>query len=58
MSRRSRTILTLSVSIPVPPGYTQKQTVETITQHIKAMTPPFAPQEVVVSVERRETVYL
>lgn len=58
MSRRSRTTLVLSVRAAVPPGWTQKQLIHAIEVRIKSMEPPFAPQEVVVKVESRETIYL
>ena len=61
MSRRSRTILTLSVRVPVPVGKTQAWVLDNVTKLVRcdpaALICNFGP-EVIVKLDKKETVYL
>ena len=62
MSRRQRTLLVLSVRIPVPAGWTQKDTIEQVAAVLQGRSTVFpaalSTNEVQVRLERRETTYL
>jgi len=58
MSRRQRTILTLSVRIRVPAGYTQKRVMEELDKYIHAVpNSSYAKSEIQVKLEGKETTY-
>lgn len=59
MSRRQRTTLVLSVRLPVPAGKTQTQTLEDVQLALRlGLGPAYPVAELLVKIERRETVYL
>jgi hypothetical protein len=59
MSRRQHTTLILSVRVPVPVGKTQAFVLNDVTETLKsALNSAYAKQELLVKIEKRETVYL
>ena len=58
MSRRQRTILTLSLRIPQPPGRTQVWVLEEIRRLLDNCPSFSSPSEMIVKIASRETTYL
>jgi hypothetical protein len=59
MSRKQRTTLHLSVSMPLPVGMTQKAAVEAIRYHIQALDAKgFLTHEAIIKLVGKETHYL
>jgi len=60
MSRRSYVTLTLSVQIPVPPGKTQKETVDWVTNKLNQSDAFFSTfaKGIIVKLVGRATTYL
>jgi len=58
MSRKARTILTIKMTLPVPPGYTQPQLIAAIKEVLKKEGSPLHSFETVISVLSREITYL
>lgn len=58
MSRKARTILTLKLTFPVPPGYTQAQLVQSLKELLRKETSPLHSFETVISILSRQTDYL
>ena len=58
MSRRTRTILTLAVRVPQPPGYKQAALIEWVKDTLRREGSPFKSFETQVKILSRETTYL
>jgi len=58
MSRKSRTMLTLKVKLPLPPGYTQPQLISQLKEVLKKEGSPLHSFEMTISVASREVTYL
>lgn len=58
MTRKTRTILTVQLRIPQPPGYKQAALVEWIKETLRREGSPFKSFETQVRVVRREISYL
>ena len=59
MSRKQRTTLHLSVSMPLPVGMTQKAAVEAIRRHIiDALPGGFLTHEAIIKLIGKDTHYL
>jgi len=59
MSRRQRTTITVSVTLPVPAGTTIKWTVDHIRDRLlQHLDKKYAGQEMIVRLTDRKTVYL
>lgn len=58
MSRRTRTLLTLEVRVPQPPGYKQTTLIEWVKETLRREGSPFKSFETQVKIAKRETTYL
>ena len=58
MSKKARTILTVKMTLPLPPGYTQPQIIAAIKEVLKKEGSPLQSFETVISVLSREVTYL
>lgn len=58
MSRRTRTMLTVQLRIPQPPGYKQSTLIEWIKEVLRREGSPFKSFETQVRVTGREVTYL
>ena len=58
MSKRSRTILTVSVRFPVPAGKSQKWALEELKKIVSNNTSEMVIHEATLVLERKEIVYL
>ena len=58
MSRRSRSILTVSVTFPVPGGMSEKAALETFKQLIRNSSNPLSMYEAIIKLEKKQTTFL
>ena len=58
MSRRSRSILTVSVKFPVPAGMSEKAALEEFARIIRNNTSTMKMHEAIIKLEKKETIYL
>lgn len=58
MSKKARTILTVKMTLPLPPGYTQPQIIAALKEVLKKEGSPLHSFETVVTLLSREITYL
>jgi hypothetical protein len=58
MSKKSYSVLTVTVQLAIPPGWTQQATVEEIRKLVSSAPSIFHPGTVIVKPVKRETSYL
>ena len=58
MTRRTRTLLTLSIVVPQPPGYKQSTLLEWVREVLRREGSPFKSFETQVKVTARSITYL
>ena len=58
MTRRTRTILTLEVTVPQPPGYKQSTLLEWVREVLRREGSPFKSFETQVKIAARSITYL
>lgn len=58
MTRKTRTIITLEVTVPQPPGYTQKTLLDWMREVLRREGSPFKSFETQIRVTGRSITYL
>ena len=58
MSKKSYSVLTVTVQLAIPPGWTQQATIAEIHKLVAAAPSIFHPGTVIVKPVKRETTYL